>query len=84
MGGGKGKCMVGSTLTQKKRMMFRLRRWGGGVGGGDAWPFVFFTHSFSEPKPKTLRRGAPAALRPPWRPSVPVLNHRRFLEWRKR
>jgi len=27
--------------------------------------------------PNTLGRGAPAALRPPWRPSVPVLTRQK-------
>jgi len=30
-------------------------------------------------QPNTLGRGAPAAHRPPWRPSVPILKHRRCL-----
>ena len=43
--------------------------------------YIFFLHlSFSEHSliNNTLGRGAPAALRPPWRPSVPVPTRRLF------
>jgi len=45
---------------------------------GDAYVF-FFLHYRSQMIANTLGKGAMAALRPPWRPSVSVLSHRRFL-----
>jgi len=41
--------------------------------------YFIFTRSFSSHSPTTLCRVAPAAIRPPWRPPVHVLNHRRCL-----
>jgi len=68
-------------LTPQKLSAWRKNHPGAPGAGG--WFFLLHYLYHSQSEHKLITRGAPAALRPPWCPSVPVPTRRRFLHARR-